>query len=213
MQTDISFLLSCGSMPRIIVLQKNSARLSDTLYVRHSSTQVCLKWHWQKLMKALKEAAIAIRRDIVETKLHINGCVGVYRHEECFGPQYILPNDAYLETCAGVGLAFFCASVFRLTGDGNVWETIENTLTNLMPAAVSEDGVHYTYENPLESNGDRERWAWHSCPCCPPMLLKLVGIMPSYIYAMEGDSLWLNIIELLLSVVLYFIAVRKRLKH
>lgn len=141
----------------------------------------------------LKEATVAIWNDIVETKLHINGCVGAFREDERFGPQYDLPNDAYLETCAGVGLAFFGASVFQLTGDGAVWETVENTLTNLMPAAVSEDGVHYTYENPLESKGDRERWSWHSCPCCPPMLLKLVGIMPSYIFAAEGDNLWLNL--------------------
>lgn len=141
----------------------------------------------------LKEAAVAIWHDIVETKLHINGSVGAFSDDERFGQQYDLPNDAYLETCAGVGLAFFGASVFKLTGDGAVWETVENTLTNLMPAAVSEDGVHYTYVNPLESKGDIERWSWHECPCCPPMLLKLVGIMPSYIFAEEGDNLWLNL--------------------
>lgn len=141
----------------------------------------------------LKEAAIAIWQDIVETKLHINGSVGAFSDNERFGQQYDLPNDAYLETCAGVGLTFFGASVFQMTEDGAVWETVENTLTNLMPAAVSEDGVHYTYVNPLESKGDLERWSWHGCPCCPPMLLKLVGVMPSYIVASEGDNIWLNL--------------------
>ena len=141
----------------------------------------------------LKAAANMIWHDITETKLHINGAVGAFRDNERFGQQYDLPNDAYLETCAGVGLTFFGASVFRMTGDGSVWETVENTLTNLMPAAVSEDGVHYTYENPLESKGNFERWSWHGCPCCPPMLLKLVGVMPSYIFASEEDNLWLNL--------------------
>jgi len=141
----------------------------------------------------LRDAAVAIWHDIAETKLHINGSVGAFRDDERFGQQYDLPNNAYLETCAGVGLAFFGASMFRLTGDGSVWDTVENTLTNLMPASVGEDGVHYTYENPLESDGTRERWSWHGCPCCPPMLLKLVGIMPSYIFAAQDDDLWLNL--------------------
>ena len=131
--------------------------------------------------KALAEAAIAIWNDITETKLHINGCVGCYPGDEKFGQQYDLPNNAYLETCAGVGLAFFGASLFRITKDAKIWDTVENTLNNVMPASVSADGTHYTYENPLETRGGRERWSWHGCPCCPPMLLKLVGVMPSYI--------------------------------
>lgn len=140
----------------------------------------------------LAEAAVAIWHDIVCTKLHINGSVGAFSADERFGQQYDLPNDAYLETCAGVGLAFFGAAMFRMTHDASVWDTVENTVYNLMPAAVSEDGVHYTYVNPLISNG-KERWSWHSCPCCPPMLLKLVGIMPSYIFAYDDNSIWVNL--------------------
>ena len=141
----------------------------------------------------LEEAVRAIWADIAETKLHINGSVGAFRDDERFGAQYELPNDAYLETCAGVGLLFFAAAMFRLTEDGSVWETAENTITNLLPAAVSEDGTRYTYENPLESRGGRERWSWHSCPCCPPMLLKAVGELPSYLFAELGDTLWMNL--------------------
>lgn len=143
--------------------------------------------------KALAEAAIAIWKDITETKLHINGCVGCYPGDEKFGQQYDLPNNAYLETCAGVGLAFFGASLFRITKDAKIWDTVENTLNNVMPASVSADGTHYTYENPLETKGGIERWSWHGCPCCPPMLLKLVGVMPSYIAAIEKDDLYLNL--------------------
>ena len=141
----------------------------------------------------LAEAAEAIWRDIAETKLHINGSVGAHRDDERFGQQYDLPNNAYLETCAGVGLLFFAAAVFRLTGEASVWEAAESTVYNLLPAAVSEDGVHYTYENPLESRGGIERWSWHGCPCCPPMLLKAVGELPSYIFSYEGGSVWLNL--------------------
>lgn len=141
----------------------------------------------------LSRAVRAIWRDLTETKLHINGCCGTVPHDEKFGQQYELPNNAYLETCAGVGLLFFASSMFRLTRDGSVWETAESTITNLLPAAVSGDGVHYTYQNPLESRGDFERWSWHGCPCCPPMLIKAVGVLPSYLWAAEGEHLWMNL--------------------
>ncbi len=141
----------------------------------------------------LAKAALAIWQDIVTTKLHINGSVGAHRDNERFGQQYELPNDAYLETCAGVGLLFFAVSVFQLTGEASVWDTAENTIVNLLPASVSEDGVRYTYENPLESKGGRERWSWHPCPCCPPMLLKAAGILPSYIFASAENSLYVNL--------------------
>ena len=141
----------------------------------------------------LEKTARAIWRDIAETKLHINGSVGAHRDDERFGQQYELPNDAYLETCAGVGLLFFAAAVFRLTGEASVWDAAESTVVNLLPAAVSEDGTHYTYENPLESRGGRERWSWHGCPCCPPMLLKAAGELPSCLFAREGDTVWMNL--------------------
>ena len=141
---------------------------------------------------ALQGTALAIWKDITETKLHINGSVGAYREDERFGQQYELPNDAYLETCAGVGLLFFAEEMFRLTEDGTVWDAIESTVYNLLPAAVSADGVHYTYENPLISAGGRERWPWHECPCCPPMLLKAVGRLPSLLFSFTDEDVWVN---------------------
>lgn len=143
--------------------------------------------------RALEEAARAIWRDVAETKLHVNGSVGAYRDDERFGQQYDLPNDAYLETCAGVGLLFFAEAMFRLTEDASVWDAAESTIVNLLPAAVSADGVRYTYENPLETRGGRERWSWHGCPCCPPMLLKAVGELPSCLFSHRDDTIWMNL--------------------
>lgn len=141
----------------------------------------------------LAEACRSIWQDIVCTKLHINGAVGAHKNEEKFGMQYELPNDAYLETCAGVGLSFFGMEMFKLTKDASVWDVVESTLYNLIPTSVSADGVKYTYENPLQSQGDYNRWAWHGCPCCPPMLLKIAGTLPSMIFAECGADVWLNL--------------------
>ena len=141
----------------------------------------------------LKAASRAIWCDITESKLHINGCVGTHKNEEKFGRSYDLPNDAYLETCAGVGLVFFGIEMFRMTRDASVWETIEATINNVIPASVSAEGVKYTYQNPLQSKGDYERWEWHGCPCCPPMLLKLAGLLPTLIFSEEGENVWVNL--------------------
>lgn len=143
--------------------------------------------------KDLRRAVEALWQDITLYKLHINGGVGAFKDDERFGGRYELPNDAYLETCAGVGLCFFGASLFQLTKDASIWDTVETTISNLIPGSVAADGVHYFYENPLISDGSIERWSWHSCPCCPPMLLKLAGVLPSYIAAADKDALWLNL--------------------
>ena len=143
--------------------------------------------------KELAITAEAIWNDIVQTKLHISGGVGVNKAFESFGAQYELPHDAYLETCAGVGLVFFGNEMFKLLGDASIWETIEATVYNLLPASVSADGTKYTYVNPLVTNETQTRWEWHGCPCCPPMLLKLAGSLPSMIFAERGSDVWLNL--------------------
>jgi len=143
--------------------------------------------------EALYNASRIIWKDVVETKLHANGCVGTHRYEENFGHQYDLPNNAYLETCAGVGLIFWGANLFRIYPDAGIWDVLEGTIYNLLPASLSETFDHYTYENPLESRGDYNRWSWHYCPCCPPMLLKCVGRLPTYVFAQNGENVWVNL--------------------
>lgn len=143
--------------------------------------------------EGLAEACRAIWKDIVTTKLHFNGCVGAERHQESYGFAYVLPNNAYLETCAGVALAFFGAGMFRISGEAKIWDTVENTLYNTLRAALGDTFDQFTYENPLISDGSRTRWSWHACPCCPPMLLKLTGMLPQLVFAQNGGELWLNL--------------------
>ena len=58
---------------------------------------------------------------------------------------------------------------------------------------MSLKGNRYFYENPLEAGKNRVRWAWHACPCCPPMFLKLMGAMPGYVYAAGERGLYVNL--------------------
>lgn len=143
--------------------------------------------------KPLAEAAKSIFDNIVTTKMHANGCVGAHKSMERFGNQYDLPNNAYLETCAGVAMIFFEQRLFQLYPEARLFDEMELTLRNVIPASISDTFDHYTYENPLEDCGKYLRWEWHKCPCCPPMLLKCVGLIPQLIYATAKDTLYVNL--------------------
>jgi len=125
--------------------------------------------------------------------MHITGGVGAFAQEEKFGADYVLPNDAYLETCAAVGAGFFHQNMNMLFGDARYVDELERALYNGALAGVSLKGDTYFYENPLEAGPNRTRWVWHDCPCCPPMFLKLMGAMPGYIYAADNDSVYVNL--------------------
>jgi DUF1680 family protein len=139
------------------------------------------------------EAANRLWANMVLKRMHITGGVGAYASEEKFGPDYVLPNDAYLETCAAVGAAFFHRNMNLAFGDARYVDQLERALYNGALAGVSLKGDMYFYTNPLEADDERSRWAWHECPCCPPMFLKLVGAMPGYIYATDAESLYVNL--------------------
>lgn len=138
-------------------------------------------------------AAKRLWENVEQTKLHISGGIGAVHNEERFGYQYDLPNNAYLETCAGVALAFWAGEMYRAFEDSKYMDVFECSLYNNILPSLSIDGTHYFYENPLISDGSIERWSWHGCPCCPPMFLKLMGALPDYIYAYSGNRLAVNL--------------------
>ena len=137
-------------------------------------------------------AAQRLWNNAVRRKMHISGSVGSNQAYEGFGPDYYLPNDAYLETCAAVAMGFFHQSMALAFANGQFADELERALYNGVLTGVSLKGDTYFYENPLESDG-RERWAWHGCPCCPPMLLKILASLGSYIYAHDEKSIYLNL--------------------
>ncbi|HKG06211.1 MAG TPA: beta-L-arabinofuranosidase domain-containing protein [Pedobacter sp.] len=129
--------------------------------------------------------------NMVGQRMFVTGGVGAIAHDEKFGADYYLPTDAYLETCAAVGAGFFSQRMNELTGDGKYIDEFERVLYNNVLTGVSLSGDKYTYQNPLNAH-DHSRWDWHSCPCCPPMFLKMVSALPDYIYASAGDKLYVN---------------------
>ncbi|MBI5835351.1 MAG: glycoside hydrolase family 127 protein [Armatimonadetes bacterium] len=138
-------------------------------------------------------AAKRLWANMVERRMYVIGGLGSVPQYEGFGPDYVLPNDGYLETCAAIGAGFFHHNLSLATGDGRYADELERVLYNGVLSGVSLAGNTYFYENPLAAGPQRKRWSWHGCPCCPPMFAKIMGALPGYLYAQQGDSVSVNL--------------------
>ena len=139
-----------------------------------------------------EEALLAIWDDVKKKKMHISGGVGSRHDIEGFDSEYQLPNDAYLETCAGIALAFWAAEMSLFNKNAEYFDYFELALYNNILGAVGKDFRHYYYDNPLVNDGTKNRWDWHTCPCCPPMLAKCYSSLATYIYSYSTEELCIN---------------------
>ena len=132
--------------------------------------------------------------NLVRRKLYITGGSGATAEGEAFAQDYVLPNTGYLETCAAIGSAFFSRNMNLAFAEARYVDELERELYNAALAGVSLAGNTYTYVNPLEfERGAQARWAWHGCPCCPPMFLKVMAALPSYVYATDAQGVYVNL--------------------
>jgi DUF1680 family protein len=144
--------------------------------------------------KNYSKAIDAIWENVVGKKMYVTGGIGAVGAIEGFGPDYDLPNmSAYNETCASVGSAFWNQRLFLLHGDAKYVDILERTLYNGLISGVSLDGEKYFYPNPLESNGQHQRSPWFGVACCPGNITRFLPSLPGYVYAQQGDSLYVNL--------------------
>jgi DUF1680 family protein len=137
-------------------------------------------------------AACRLCDSFVRHKMYITGAAGAIGGEEKFGPDYFLPNDGYMETCAAIGGGFFNHNMNLLSGESPYVDDLERALYNAALGGIGLTGNQYYYQNPLIGDSLR-RWEWHGCPCCPPMFLKIMGALPGYIYAQQPDAAYVNL--------------------
>jgi DUF1680 family protein len=138
-------------------------------------------------------AAERLWENMVQRRMYVIGGLGAVAGHEGFGPDYVLPNNGYLETCAAIGAGFFHRNMNLALGEARYADELERVLYNAVLPGVSLKGDSYFYENPLQATSKRARWSWHSCPCCPPMFLKIMGALPGYIYAQEPGAVYVNL--------------------
>jgi uncharacterized protein len=139
-------------------------------------------------------AVDAIWRNVVGRKLYITGGIGATGRGEAFGGDYELPNmTAYNETCAAIGNDYWNHRLFLLHADAKYIDVMERTLYNGLISGVSLDGTSFFYPNPLESNGQHQRQPWFGVACCPGNITRFLASVPGYVYAQQGDTIYVNL--------------------
>jgi uncharacterized protein len=135
-----------------------------------------------------------IWNDVVNKKLYITGGIGATGSGEAFGEAYDLPNmSAYAETCAAIGNVYWNSRMFLLHGDARYIDVLERTLYNGLLSGISLSGNRFFYPNPLASMGQHLRSAWFSCACCITNMTRFLPSVPGYVYAQDGDNLYVNL--------------------
>jgi DUF1680 family protein len=142
-----------------------------------------------------------IWNNMVTKKMYVQGSIGAVGDGERFGDNYELPNTtAYNETCAAIGSVFWNQRMFLLHGDSKYIDVMEKTLYNGLISGVGLDGKSFFYTNAMQvSNSfnhpdlERERSGWFECSCCPTNVVRLIPSIPGYIYAQNGNDVYVNL--------------------
>jgi DUF1680 family protein len=144
--------------------------------------------------KAYVVALDKIWADVIGTKIYLTGGIGAAGAWEGYGPAYRLPNaSAYAETCANIATFLWNSRMFRLEEDAKYVDVMERILYNGVLSGISLSGDRFFYPNPLASYGQHERVPWFSCACCPPNVARVLASVPGYVYAADGDKVYVNL--------------------
>lgn len=159
---------------------------------------------WQSIpgTGALQAACETLWQDLCRTKLYVTGALGQTAVGEAFGPAYYLPNDlAYGESCASAGLVFFAQRLYRCHPHAAYGAVAELALWNTIAGAMSADGCHFYYANPLEAERvlndtvpERKHQAlrrqnWFDCACCPPNVARVTAGIGQYGFYADDSTL------------------------
>src|SRR4029077_1156355 len=132
-------------------------------------------------------------QDVVGKRMYVTGGLGSDGRTEAFGDDFVLPNRAYAETCASIGGMLWYHRMFLKSGDASYMDVFERTLYNGYLSGVSLAGNTFFYQNPLESDGRRERAAYFDVACCPANLSRLMAELRVLVYAQRGSELFVNL--------------------
>ncbi len=156
--------------------------------------------------ESLYQACVRLWNSIVSEKLYVTGGIGGTAHGEAFSYPFDLRNDqAYSETCAAIGLAFFARRMLEISAKSQYADVMERALYNTVLAGMALDGKSFFYVNPLEvvpeaCHQDRRlahvqptRQKWFGCACCPPNIARIVSSVQAYAYTVSEEVLYTHL--------------------
>ncbi|KAF3045458.1 hypothetical protein E8E12_005741 [Didymella heteroderae] len=143
----------------------------------------------------LKKAVSRLWNNMVEKKMYITGGIGSIKQWEGFGQDYFLPQGTdeggcYAETCAAIGVMMLAQRMLQYDLDNKYGDVMEICLYNAVFTAMSLDCRKFTYVNQLASSEKdlSERFGWFQCACCPPNVLRLLGMIGGYIWNISESN-------------------------
>jgi len=159
-------------------------------YMYSAMIEVAALGSWPEYARASEK----LWENVVNKKLYLTGGIGSTGEYEAFGADYELPNEqAYAETCAAVGNAFWNQRLFQYEGDGKYIDVLERIIYNGLLSGVGLSGDKFFYQNPLASRGKYERSSWFEVACCPANAARFLATFPGYIYAHSAEEVFINL--------------------
>lgn len=155
-------------------------------YLAAGATDVALETGDAGLLDAMRR----LFADMVASKLHFTGGLGSHHTDEAIGDRYELtPDRSYSETCAAIAVMQWAWRLFLATGDPSCLDVFEWVLYNAYAVGLSEDGVCFFYDNPLQRRPDHPvppdgrplREPWFVCACCPPNVVRWTAQLQDYV--------------------------------
>jgi uncharacterized protein len=149
----------------------------------------------------LLTAIDSIWNNLVSKKLYVQGGAGAIPSGERYGDNYELPNaTAYNETCAAIANVYWNQRMFQLHGDSKYIDVLEKILYNGLISGVGLDGKSFFYTNAMQVKNnfhhhslEQERSGWFDCSCCPTNVTRLLPSVPGYMYAQNGNAVFVNL--------------------
>lgn len=141
----------------------------------------------------LLETAERLWNNLVTRRMYLTGGIGAAHNIEGFTEDYDLPETAYAETCAAIGVMLFNHRLLQFSGEGKYADLLERTLYNGFLSGVALDGTHFFYENPLASSGHHHREPWFNCPCCPSNVARTLASLGQYFYSTGAQDVWVHL--------------------
>jgi DUF1680 family protein len=160
------------------------------LYLNAGAADLYAETGDETLMAALQR----MWRNLTEKRMYVTGGCGARHEGEAFGRDYELPNErAYAETCAAIANILWQWRMFLLTGEARFADVMELALFNGALSGIGLDGKSYFYVNPLADRGRHRRQPFFECACCPPNIARLLAMLPSFLYALSDDGVFVNL--------------------
>lgn len=138
-----------------------------------------------------QSATLSLWSNLTDRKLYLTGGVGSGETSEGFGADFSLPNNAYCESCANIGLLFFNHRLHLAYAQSRFASLYEDTLYNAVLSDLDLAGQNFTYTNALDT--DEARYKWHVCPCCVGNIPRALLSLPTWTYTADADRVFVNL--------------------